>query len=83
VTHSDNIADAVRKGRMGKKLTPEDVLEIRRRLELGETQTKLAQDFPVTKATIGQIARRETWRYLTEPNEATSHAAADIELVAA
>jgi hypothetical protein len=66
-TQADNIADAARKGRMGKKLTLEDVLEIRRRLELGETQAKLAEDFPVTKATIGQIARRETWKYISEP----------------
>jgi hypothetical protein len=43
-THAENIAGAARKGRMGKKLTLEDVLQIRRRLELGETQAKVAED---------------------------------------
>jgi HNH endonuclease len=67
-THAENIADAARKGRMGKKLTPEDVWEIRRKLKLGETQAKLADDFGVSKATIGHIGRRETWTHLREPN---------------
>jgi hypothetical protein len=68
---------------MGKKLTLEDVLEIRRRLELGETQAKVAEEYPVSKATIGQVGRRETWRYLTDPIEAASEAATDLELIAA
>ena len=71
-TQADNIADAVRKGRMGKKLTPEDAVEIRRRLDLGETQTKVAKDYPVSKSTIGQILRRETWKYIDEPTESVS-----------
>jgi hypothetical protein len=68
-TQADNIADAVRKGRMGKKLTAEDALEIRRRLELGETQAKVAEDYPVSKSTIWQIAKRQTWKHLPEPSE--------------
>jgi hypothetical protein len=66
-TKAENMEDAARKGRMAKKLTPQAVLEIRRRLKLGETQASVAEDYPVSKTTIGQIARGETWKHLPEP----------------
>jgi hypothetical protein len=66
-THADNIADAARKGRMGKKLRLEDVVEIKRMLRGGHTQGDVAKTFNVSKATIGQIARGETWQHISEP----------------
>jgi DNA-binding XRE family transcriptional regulator len=69
-THRENMADASAKGRLGKKLTPPEVIEIRRlRAEGGHTQQDLADRFGVSKTTIQQIERRETWRNLSEEHE--------------
>jgi DNA-binding XRE family transcriptional regulator len=67
-SHEENMADAAAKGRMGKKLKPRDVSEIRRLRAEGHTQQDLAERFGVSRMTIRQIERRETWRHL--PDEA-------------
>jgi hypothetical protein len=71
-THADNIADATRKGRMGKKLRPEDVSEIKRLLRQRHTQREIAKRFSVSPTAIGQIARGETWNHVSETE--TDHA---------
>jgi DNA-binding XRE family transcriptional regulator len=67
-SHADNMADASAKGRLSKKLTPGEVIEIRRLRAEGHTQQDLADRFGVSRMTIRQIERRETWRHL--PDEA-------------
>ena len=70
-TNSDNILDAVQKGRasMGEymhlaKLIDELVLEIRSRYALGETQTALAREYLVSQPNVGCIVRGDTWKHL-------------------
>ena len=49
------------------KLTEENVLEIRRRLADGESQTDLGREFKVNRSGISAICRRVTWRWLNDP----------------
>jgi hypothetical protein len=72
-THQDNADDKMAKGRhvvvRGEKhheakLSSNDVLEIRRRHGLGETQTKLGREFGVTQAMVSEIVLRKSWRHL-------------------
>jgi len=46
------------------KLTPEKVLEIRRRLSSGEKQRTIATDMKVCQATINHIRIRKTWAWM-------------------
>lgn len=46
------------------KLTPKQVLEIRRRLAKGDNRTKIATDFEITFQTIADIHKRRTWKRL-------------------
>lgn len=48
----------------GAVLTADDVYEIRRRGEAGETQVAIAEDYPVTRHLIGLIIRRQRWGHL-------------------
>ena len=48
----------------GAKLTEIDVQEIRKRLELGDTQKEIAKDYNVNYTCIGKIKRRQTWKYI-------------------
>ena len=64
-TQSDNIRDMDNRGRRGdshtnSKLTEEQALEIRTNVRL-ETQRELGIRFGISKSTVGQIIRRETW----------------------
>jgi uncharacterized protein (DUF433 family) len=45
------------------KLTKAQVLEIRRRLEAGETQTAVAKDYPVSRQHISAIASGKHWAH--------------------
>lgn len=68
-THHENMRDmAVRCRSARTKLTPEQVIEILGRLH-AERQRDLAREFGVAKATIGAIARRETWSHLCGPDD--------------
>jgi Helix-turn-helix domain of resolvase len=70
-TQAENILDATLKGRMGKKLRREGVIEIRRLLDRGQSRKAIADRFGVSTQTIGQIASGQTWKYisLAEPDE--------------
>jgi len=58
-TNSDNIADAVKKGRKVNKLTREQADEIRARYADGETQASIAADFSVSQMTVSLIVRNK------------------------
>jgi DNA-binding XRE family transcriptional regulator len=74
-SHKENMADASAKGRMSKKLQPADVIEIRRLRAEGHTQQALADRYGVSRMTIRQIERRETWRHLSDEYEPSSSSA--------
>lgn len=72
-TCKDNVQDCVRKGRWIKakgerhglsKLTPEKVLDIRRRYKNGETTYALGKEFSVDPTNITSICRRKTWTHI-------------------
>lgn len=72
-THEENMADMKAKGRASRhgcvtggipKLTEDDVREIRRRRELGESQGSLARQFGVSKSYVQGIVAFRNWRHL-------------------
>lgn len=72
----DNIIDMYKKGRKPKserKLTAEDVSEIKRRLP-NERHQDIADDYGVSVKTIGHINTGQTWKHV-EPKQSnrTSH----------
>ncbi len=81
-THRENMADASAKGRLGKKLQPAEVIEIRHLRAEGHTQEALATRYDVSKTTIRQIERRETWRYLSEEQGAPTRSDSTLDSLA-
>lgn len=74
-TRRMNLNDCVEKGRKnaakgvyaGKtKLKPEQVYEIRRRGDAGESRKLMAEEFGVTAVSISNIVTRKTWTWLPE-----------------
>jgi hypothetical protein len=70
-TKADNSADMVSRGRSMKglknpsqRLTEDDVREIRRRVEAGDSGRKIAADYHVHQTHISMIARRATWSHI-------------------
>ena len=69
-TDADNKADMVRHGsRKGEKhhlarLTEAQVLEIRKRADAGENQTKLGAEFGICQEAVSDIKRRKNWGWL-------------------
>lgn len=62
-THADNMRDKADKGRNPtSKLTPLDVVEIRRRLGDGEMAVTIAHEYKVDPSTISNIKHRVTWK---------------------
>ena len=70
-THQDNMRDKAVRGRAGKKLTLENVREIKQCLAAGATQVSLADRFGVTKATISQISRGKIWKQVEPEHPGT------------
>jgi hypothetical protein len=74
-TQDDNMGDCAAKGRIRgntvccgeinhmAKITNETVLEIRR-LSSEMSQQEIARTFGITRANVGQILRRKTWKHL-------------------
>ena len=48
----------------GSKLSESDVLEIRQAYADGESQVSIARNYPVGRAMIGFIVRRESWQHV-------------------
>lgn len=67
-THTDNMVDCAKKKRNARKLSDENVLEIRRRI--GENKAALAREFGVTDVMIGVIQRGQWWKHLL-PDDAS------------
>lgn len=63
-TRVENAHDVYRYGGKYRKLTRDDVFEIRRRLSAGDAQPEIAADFGVTPATISNINTRKTFNYI-------------------
>lgn len=74
-TRSENILDAVRHGtrfqpdtrgsKQGQsKLTEEDIIEIIKLLNKGETQKEVAKKFGVHQVHISRIKRRVAWKHM-------------------
>lgn len=62
-----------RMGRSGEKnngteLTEEQVREIKRRLQNGEAQNSISEDYPISHSGVNKIATGNTWTHVT-PNE--------------
>lgn len=68
-TATDNMQDMVQKGRysrrprsrVGPKLIDSDITLIRRKIEAGETNTKIAAFFGISDSIVGRIRRRKVW----------------------
>ena len=54
-SHKDNRADAMDKGRLVKRLSLDDLNDIKRRLEQGEKQADIARAYGVSRPTISYI----------------------------
>jgi Autographiviridae endonuclease len=76
-TQSDNLKDAVAKGRWVRpspqqrgelhsqaRLTEKNVLEIRQRLTSGETHQSIADDFGVCREMVTRIHNRKAWTHI-------------------
>lgn len=63
-TRVENAHDVYAYGGKYRKLYREDVLEIRRRLESGESQTAIAKSFGVSAQTVSNIKTRRTFNYI-------------------
>lgn len=46
------------------KLTKKEVIDIRKKYDLGLSQNEISKIYPVTKKAIGRIVNRETWKHI-------------------
>ncbi len=60
---ADNEADKFLDKTNSKKLSVNEIIEIRKRV--GESQTKIAQEFGVSQALIGKIINKKLWKHVT------------------
>lgn len=60
----ENNTDCVTKGRRASKLTPSDVLEIRRLRATGLSYSKIAERFPVSASTVQSACNGRNWTHL-------------------
>ena len=72
-TNRENIADMVAKGRNAHgnaypqtKLTPEAVVEIRRRAAAGETHDALGREFGVCRVNVTRVVGRRLWAQVAD-----------------
>lgn len=64
-TYQDNDIDKVMKNRQwNQKLTAQDVIEIRNRMNLGDKILKIAKDYGVTNQNIYAIKNNKSWSHL-------------------
>ena len=63
-TQQDNMRDMAIKNRAATKLKPEEVIEIRKLAELGESRKVLSEKFNISKRQINRIISREDWRHI-------------------
>lgn len=63
-TQVDNIKDAAVKGRMGRKLTPAIVREIREFLAQGYQQNAVAAMYGISAGNVNSIVKRRSWAHV-------------------
>ena len=64
-TRSENLIDRTKRtATRTQKLTADQVLDIRKRLQSGETHQRIADDYGVARRTIGKIKLGERWAWL-------------------
>lgn len=77
-SQTDNMRDMVRKNRINdrrgelnpkSKLTNLDILKIRQLCGNGKTFVEVSKIYGVSDVTIGNIAKRETWKHIESPLE--------------
>lgn len=58
--------DLIPKGenRYNSKLTPEDVVEIKKRLKNNETCSNIAKDYPISRSGIYEIKKEKNWKHI-------------------
>jgi DNA-binding NarL/FixJ family response regulator len=67
-TSKDNAQDTLKRHRFKQaKLTEENVKELLLKLKKGETKTKIARDYGVSRRTIVDIAHNRSWEYIPRP----------------
>lgn len=67
ISYADNVRDAARNLHMNKKLTQQNVIEIKTKLhDGGWSQASLAREYNVSGATISYIKSGKFWKH-TEP----------------
>lgn len=57
-----HVGGYISKAKVREKLTPADVLEIRRRVAAGEPQTAMVKAFGINSGTISEIINRKKWK---------------------
>lgn len=72
MTQRENLRDMVRKGRGRTRLSDEQVRELWRRSNAGETLRQLAAEFGVSHHTIHMVRNRRRYLHLWEAEEAPS-----------
>ena len=65
-TDKDNHIDKATKGRAGRKLTKEQVLEIRGFCAEGLTSKVIANKYGVHHGTVSKIRQRNSWKYIND-----------------
>jgi hypothetical protein len=71
ITNAENMRHAAENGLMPvgeghrlSKVTERDVLAIRRAYSGGESQVSIANRYPISRAMVGFIVRRENWKHV-------------------
>lgn len=67
-TRTENILDVYRQGKRWRKLSTDDVQEIRHLLKNGKTGRAVAEKYGISESTISDIKRRRTFSWLKELN---------------
>lgn len=70
-THTDNMRDAAKKGlfsipHRNRKLTPEQVIEIRRQFKAGYKTSSIAEIHKIRPTHVSSIVHGWSWRYLLD-----------------
>lgn len=63
-SHMENMIDMIEKGRSNSKLSPIEVLEIRKMWENGLSQNTIMEKFNIASSTISNIVHRRSWKHV-------------------
>lgn len=63
-THEENMRDALVRGHLRVKLTPEQVIEIRRAHANGDRATEIASRFKISPGFVRDVVARRSWKHI-------------------